>query len=58
MKSTNFLLILAIVFLVLAAVFAVTIFQDVSWSAKIAFTATGLAAGICLGRWIAGSAKK
>ena len=58
MKSSNTLLGLSIMFLVLAIAFSVVIWSDVSLPAKIAFFALGFGSGIAAGRWIAMRSKQ
>ena len=58
MKSSNTLLGLSIMFLVLAIAFSLVIWGNVSLPAKIAFFALGFGSGIAAGRWIAMRSKQ
>ena len=53
MKSGNYLIALAILFLVLAAAFSVVFWEDVSLAAKIGFFALGFGSGVTAGQWLA-----
>ena len=53
MKTKNTFLGVSILFFVLAAVFSLVFWKDVSFAAKIAFFACGFVSGISMGQWIA-----
>lgn len=53
MKSSNMLIGLSILFLVIAAALSVVIWGDVSLAAKIALITLGFGSGVTAGLWIA-----
>jgi hypothetical protein len=53
MKSNNVLIGLSILFFVLAVVFSLVFWADVSMVAKIAFFVLGFGSGVTAGQWFA-----
>ncbi len=57
MKTKNTFLGVSILFVVLAAVFSLVFWKDISFAATIAFFACGFVSGISMGQWIARRSK-
>ena len=53
MKSSNYLIVLSILFFVFAAAFSVVFWVDVSLAAKIGLFVLGFGSGVTTGQWLA-----
>jgi hypothetical protein len=53
MKSSNYLIVLSIIFFVFAAAFSVVFWVDISLAAKIGLFVLGFGSGVTAGQWLA-----